>query len=90
MVLHQNYPNPFNMQTQIVYDLPAEGPAHLTIYDVQGRLIRTLVDSHEISGRKTVSWDGRDTAGQEVPSGLYIYRLKTSSSENMKKMILQK
>ncbi|MFC1501774.1 T9SS type A sorting domain-containing protein [bacterium] len=90
ITLHQNYPNPFNMQTEIVYEIPVSGMVHLAIYNVQGRLIRTLVDGHELSGRKTVSWDGRDMEGKEVSSGMYICRLRTDDFIDMKKMILQK
>ncbi|MFC1501776.1 T9SS type A sorting domain-containing protein [bacterium] len=90
ITLHQNYPNPFNMQTEIVYELPVDGPVHLAIYNVQGRRIRTLVYKHLSAGRKSVSWDGRDMEGKEVSSGMYIYRLKTENYVDMKKMILQK
>jgi hypothetical protein len=90
IALHQNYPNPFNMQTEIVYELPANGMVHLTVYNVQGRLIRTLADGNQLSGRQTVSWDGKDMEGREVTSGMYICRLKTDNYSDMKKMILQK
>jgi len=89
-ILHQNYPNPFNMHTEITCELPVSGSVHLAVYNVQGRLIRILMDGPELSGRKTVFWDGRDTEGREVSSGLYIYRLDTDTSMEMRKMILQK
>ena len=90
ITLHQNYPNPFNMKTDIVYELPTESSVQLVIYNIQGHLIRTLVDGHQQSGKKTVSWDGKDSNGNEVSSGMYICRMKTASFTDMKKMILQK
>ncbi|MFC1501778.1 T9SS type A sorting domain-containing protein [bacterium] len=90
VTLHQNFPNPFNMQTEIVYELPVNGKVTLAVYNVQGRRIRILVDSHQTSGKKVVSWDGRDLNGNEVSSGMYIYRIKTQNTVDMKKMILQK
>jgi hypothetical protein len=90
ITLQQNYPNPFNMETEIVYKIPGDGMVRLAIYNLQGQLIRTLVDAHQASGRKTVTWDGRDENGREVSSGVYVCRVKMDGLMDMKKMILQK
>jgi len=86
--LMQNYPNPFNPQTQIIYHLPRDSYIHLAIYNMLGRLVRLLIDRQETAGVHTAVWDGRDTSGLKVPSGLYICRMKTGSLVFMKKMML--
>jgi flagellar hook assembly protein FlgD len=90
MILEQNYPNPFNSQTRISYELDQHGPVRLSIFDGNGRLIRNLVDSDESAGSKYVIWDGMDVQGNQVASGIYLYRLKTLAGMEIKKMILQK
>lgn len=74
--LYQNRPNPFNPLTTLRFDLPSEGPARLMIYDVAGRLIRTLLDGDMSSGRHEAVWDGRDTQGRGLASGTYLARLE--------------
>lgn len=88
--LEQNVPNPFNPATSISFVLPATSPVRLDIYDVRGRLVRTLVDEYRPSGRVTVNWDGRDAYGQQVASGAYFYRLVTSERTLTRKMVLLK
>ncbi len=89
LTLHQNTPNPFNPSTIIRYDVPAAGGAvTLSVYDVQGRMIRTLVDRQESAGAKSVTWDGRDNTGQRVASGLYFYRIESNGVVLTKKMTL--
>lgn len=73
-----NYPNPFNPQTTIAFSLAAAGPARLSIYDVAGRRVQTLVAGVLPAGSQTVEWDGSDTTGRSAASGTYIYRLETS------------
>jgi hypothetical protein len=89
--LQQNVPNPFNPSTQISFAVP-EGGANvaLRIYDVTGRLVRTLVDGYEPSGARTVTWAGRDDQGQPVASGTYFYQLTAPSFSERKKMVLLK
>jgi hypothetical protein len=89
--LAQNYPNPFNPKTMIGYDVPAGG-GHVTlrIYDVGGRLVRTLVDGAETPGRKTVTWEGRNNRGQQVATGVYFYRMTAPGFEKTRKMIMIK
>jgi hypothetical protein len=87
--LDQNYPNPFNPATTIAYTLPVAGRVDLRIFDVSGRLIRVLRDNTpETSGRHEVLWDGRDTSGREVSSGVYFYRLTAGASTETKRTIL--
>jgi hypothetical protein len=74
--LSQNVPNPFNPRTTIKYDLPATGAVRLTVFDVAGRLVRTLVDESMPQGSHEAVWDGRDSSGREVGSGSYLARLE--------------
>lgn len=71
-------PNPFNPQTAIAYEVAAPGEGALTVHDVRGRLVRTLVAGELATGRHEVSWDGNDDSGQRVPSGLYVARLRAA------------
>jgi hypothetical protein len=89
--LYQNAPNPFNPSTLIRFDVPADGGnLNLKVYDVRGQLIRTLVDSPQSAGEKSISWDGRNDAGTLVPSGVYFYRLETEGFSETRKMLLMK
>lgn len=73
--LAQNYPNPFNPQTTITYHLPQTAEVELSVYNILGQKVRVLVSGHQSAGSHSVIWDGRNTAGQRVPSGIYFYRL---------------
>jgi hypothetical protein len=73
--LRQNVPTPFNPRTTIRFDLPAAGSARLAVYDVAGRLIRSLVDAELPQGSHEAIWDGRNEAGRAVASGSYFARL---------------
>ena len=79
IALHQNYPNPFNPVTEISFDLPEAAQVVLKIYNVLGEEVRTLVDNHMEIGFHSVSWDGKDETGKDLPSGIYIYRFQVSS-----------
>lgn len=83
-------PNPFNPTTTIAYEVPASGHADIIVYDVQGRRIRTLVSNVVTAGVHEVVWDGRDDRGNLVASGLYLYRLRSGSIVETKKMVLLK
>jgi hypothetical protein len=74
--LEANYPNPFNPSTTISFTLPQRAEVDLSVYDVGGRRVRTLVREEMDSGRKTVAWDGRDDTGRMVSSGMYFCRLR--------------
>jgi hypothetical protein len=87
--LYPNVPNPFNPSTTIRYDMPADGGAvTLRIYDVSGRLVRTLVDGPQAAGQKQVTWNGKDDLGRSVVSGVYFYRLEAPRYKKTLKMIL--
>jgi hypothetical protein len=86
----QNYPNPFNLQTVIEYQLPREGRVVLTVYNIVGQEVCTLTDEDKDAGYYTVRWDGRDTNGVEVASGLYFYRLQAGTFRQTMKMLLLK
>jgi hypothetical protein len=92
--LEQNSPNPFNPITTIGFTVP-EGEGGLTyvslsIYAVDGSLVRTLVDGHRESGHHSVVWDGRDRGGNMVASGVYFYRLSHEGGAESKSMVLMK
>ena len=88
--LHQNYPNPFNPSTTIAYDLPIASIVNITIYDMMGRKIKTLVNEYEAAGFKYTQWDGRNDKNESVSAGLYVYLLQTEKFMQNKKMIFLK
>jgi len=88
--LSQNYPNPYNPVTQITYQLPQPGVVSLKIYNVQGQLVRTLVNEYKPAGAHSISWNGRSDLGMEVSSGIYLYRIQAGKFTETKRMILIK
>lgn len=86
--LKQNYPNPFNPSTCISYNLPKSTHVTLKIYNIQGQLIRTLIDGSQIAGAKTILWNGMDEHGIKASSGIYIYQITTPEFRTSKKMML--
>ncbi|RMH70606.1 MAG: T9SS C-terminal target domain-containing protein, partial [Gemmatimonadetes bacterium] len=86
--LHQNYPNPFNPKTTLRFDVPQTARVSLSIYDVSGALVRTLVDGEVEAGYHQVVWDGTDASGQAVKSGVYVYRLDAGSFSQTESMVL--
>jgi len=86
--LSQNYPNPFNPTTQIQFEIPENQKVTLTVYDILGRNICTIVNSEMNAGKYTKIWDGRDNSGSEVASGIYFYRLQTDNFVKVRKMVL--
>jgi hypothetical protein len=90
-VLHDPYPNPFNPQTTIAFDLPNQTAVRLRVFDVSGRLVRSLVDGDITSeGRNEAVWNGRDDTGRRVASGTYFYRLEAGEYSQTKRMALIK
>ena len=81
-------PNPVNPSTTIRFTLEAPDEARLSIYDVNGRLLRSLFVGRAEAGETRVSWDGRDDAGSPLPSGVYLYRLQTSRESQTRKLSL--
>jgi len=90
LALHQNTPNPFNPTTTISFTLPERARVTLAIYDVGGRLVRTLVDETVGEGYQEHLWDGKDAKGASVSSGVYFYTLQSSGRSITKKMLLLK
>jgi hypothetical protein len=88
--LSQNYPNPFNPKTVIHYSIPKNGHAELVVYNALGQKVRTLIDADARTGAHEAVWNGLDDSGRLLPSGVYIYRLKTPESAAVRKMILIK
>ena len=88
--LAQNYPNPFNPTTEIRYEIGKMEPTSLVIYTIVGTQIRTLVNTVQPTGEYRVVWDGRDSKGLLLPSGVYVYQLRTGTVNMSKRMILLK
>ena len=88
--LEQNYPNPFNPTTRIVYTIPSALQTNLIVYDLLGREIKTLVSDVQHAGEHSVQWDGRNSVGAPVSSGVYFVRLIAGSYEKTMKMMLMK
>ena len=88
--LEQNYPNPFNPSTQIRYALPEATGVTITVYDMMGRKVRTLVQDTQSAGYHTALWNATNDRGLPVSAGMYIYTLQAGDHHHMKKMILLK
>lgn len=88
--LSQNYPNPFNPVTAIEYRLPERSHVKLKVFNVLGQKVRTLIDREESAGSYTIIWDGTDTSGKSVASGVYLYRFQAGDHIETKKMLLLK
>ncbi len=90
-VLHHNYPNPFNPETTISFSLPNDSKVNLTIYNIRGQKVKTLVNEKFDKGFHKLVWDSKDTFGKEVSSGVYFYRLVSDGkSVKTRKMLLLK
>jgi hypothetical protein len=89
-VLRGISPNPFNPVTSVSYGLPSRGHVAIRVYDVQGRLVRTLVDGEQDGGYHTAVWNGRDDSGADVSSGVYFCRMEAESFSASAKMVLLK
>jgi len=90
-VLRQNYPNPFNPSTTISFTLPQAGAADLSIYNLKGQLVKTLLHKQwQAPGTHQVLWDGRDDKGSVVSSGIYLYRLSFAGKAVSKRMVMLK
>jgi len=88
--LHQNYPNPFNPVTTLRYNLPEDGLVNITIYDIMGRVVKTLINSSQTAGYKSTQWNATNNAGQPVSAGLYLYMIQVAQFKQSKKMVLLK
>ena len=88
--LHNNYPNPFNPITTLRYDLPEDALVNITIYDMMGRVVKTMVNSQQNAGFKSVRWNATNDAGSPVSAGLYLYMIQAGEFRQTKKMVLLK
>jgi hypothetical protein len=88
--LNNNYPNPFNPITSFRYELPKQSHVTIVIYDMLGREVRTLVNTTEDAGFKSVQWDATDSFGKPVSAGVYLYQIKAGEFRQTKKMVLLK
>ncbi|MFQ5628420.1 MAG: FlgD immunoglobulin-like domain containing protein [bacterium] len=85
--LHQNYPNPFNPSTRIRYRLAAANHVELAIFSVSGQLVKRFLRKQQPAGLHVIDWDGRDSQGRTVPSGVYFYRLQAGQNMLVRKML---
>ena len=88
--LHQNYPNPFNPTTTIEYGVPEQSYVTLTVYNILGQPIVTLVDGEKAAGTYSTVWDGKDDNNVLVASGIYFYTIQSDSYRLSRKMVLMK
>ena len=88
--LKQNYPNPFNPATTIRFELGSSEHVQLKIYDLQGRMIRTLVDEHQLKGQHELIWNSLDQSGNSMSAGVYLCQLTTTNDTQTIKMLLLK
>ena len=88
--LHQNYPNPFNPVTSLRYDLPEDGLVNITIYDMMGRIVKTLLNSSQTTGYKSIQWNATNDRYESVSAGLYLYTIQAGEFRQTKKMVLLK
>ncbi len=86
----QNYPNPFNPVTTLRYDLPENGHVNITIYDMLGRQVNTLINQTQDAGYKSVIWDATNDYGKPVSAGIYLYQIQAGGYISTKKMVLLK
>jgi hypothetical protein len=88
--IHANYPNPFNPNTSIRFDLHQHGRVRLDVYDLAGRLVKHLADGPMTAGTQAVRWDGTDSAGRKVATGVYVARLAAGGTVDTHRMVLLK
>ena len=86
----QNYPNPFNPGTTIRYQLPEQQFVKIEIFNSLGEVVNTIVNQNQTAGEYSINWNGRNSSGQSLASGIYIYRIKAGSFVDSKKMMLLK
>ena len=88
--IHQNYPNPFNPVTTLQYDLPENAMVNITIYDMMGRQVKTLINGSQVAGYSTIQWNATNDEGKPVSAGLYLYTIQAGDFRQTKKMVLLK
>ncbi len=88
--LHQNYPNPFNPKTKIQFDVASETNITISIYNIVGQKVATLMDGNLNEGSYNVSWNGTSDSGEILPTGMYFYEMKSTEFHSVKKLIFVK
>tara|TARA_B100001057_G_scaffold204765_1_gene205447 strand:- start:1063 stop:2475 length:1413 start_codon:yes stop_codon:yes gene_type:complete len=88
--LHQNYPNPFNPTTSLRYDLSNDGFVNITIYDMMGRIVKTIVNGSQTAGYKSIKWNANNNNNEPVSAGIYLCTISAGELRQTKKMILLK
>jgi len=88
--LQNNYPNPFNPATTIQYDIPIDVEVLLVVYDILGRHVKTLINTTQTAGYKSIKWNGTNDQGQMISAGVYFYHLQTNGYSKVRKMLLLK
>jgi len=86
--LHQNYPNPFNPVTNLDYNLPENAMVNLTVFDMMGKVVITLVNGQQSAGYKTLQWNATNNSAQPISAGLYFYTIQAGEFSQTRKMIL--
>ena len=89
-MLHQNYPNPFNPITTLRYELPEQTHVNITIYDMLGRKVKTILNEQQSPGYKQLIWDASNDNGKPVSAGIYLYQIQAGEYISTKKMVLLK
>jgi len=87
---YQNYPNPFNPITTLRYNLPGDAMVNITIYDMMGRQVKTIVNGSQTAGHKTIQWNATNDKNRPVSAGLYLYAIQAGEFKQSKKMVLLK
>ena len=90
VIIHNAYPNPFNPVTYLRYDLPQNEMIKITIYDMMGRIVKTLVNSFQTAGYKTIQWNATDNKNEPISAGLYLYTIQAGEFRQTKKIVLLK
>lgn len=88
--LDQNYPNPFNPSTEVPFSLPVDAHVELSVFNVLGQKVTTIINADMPAGNHVATWNGMDSDGQLVSSGVYFYRISTDDFSDAKKMMLLK
>ena len=89
-VLHQNYPNPFNPVTTLRFDLPEDALVNITIYDMMGGQVKTLINDQQTTGYRSIYWNATNDAGSPVSAGIYLYMIQAGEFRQTRKMVLLK
>ena len=88
--LYPAYPNPFNPTTTLGYELPEDAMVNITIYDMMGRMVKTLVNSKQAAGYKSIKWNATSDRNEPVSAGLYLYTIDAGGFRETRKMVLLK